>query len=93
MIEATYPHRWVSTGHPEDDEPWCKNCGIPIDLGWGKDCPKACRHENVYTERVDGTPRRHPLDNYHYRCEECGATGQPDGPDHNGSEAIDWGTS
>ena len=26
----TCDHRWVYTGAPEDDEPWCSRCGIPM---------------------------------------------------------------
>lgn len=32
-------HRWVSTGAPDDDQPWCDNCGISIDdSGWNLPC-------------------------------------------------------
>ena len=24
-------HVLVSSGHPEDDDPWCTNCGIPAN--------------------------------------------------------------
>lgn len=34
----TDQHRWVSTADPEDDSPWCANCGIPIEYGFGKPC-------------------------------------------------------
>jgi hypothetical protein len=39
-----------------------------------------------------GEYRRGPNETYVYRCEECGAIGTPDGPGHDGGEAIDWGT-
>lgn len=31
-------HRWVCSGAPDDDDPWCGDCGIPIDDGFGKPC-------------------------------------------------------
>jgi hypothetical protein len=30
-------HELVSTGHPEDDDPWCKNCGLPADADEAKE--------------------------------------------------------
>lgn len=38
-------HDLVSTGHPEDDDPWCRNCGRPAcDIRTNRPedyCPKA----------------------------------------------------
>lgn len=34
-------HRWVCSG-PEDDEPWCGDCGLPMfvfDEGEPRGCP------------------------------------------------------
>ena len=54
-----------------------------------------CQHDedvSAVNEKT-GEYRRSPYENYVYRCETCGAIGNPDGPGEDGGEAIDWSVS
>ena len=50
-----------------------------------------CEHDDdVSMIDRNGNYRSNPYADYWYLCETCGSIGNPDGPDSDGREAIDW---